>query len=615
AGLLRDRDLSLRSHWAADLAAAAEHLGQHSADLIAVMGPVNAELLAKAGEHDALLVVFDDANTHQSASWIESGAEAIFPSTHLAALVPVALRGLKRRGLLRRARRQISLGNASHADMLATLDLHRIGYALMDGDRCIRVNEGWASWRGCDADTLTGQPLAALLPSDTAERVRAAMAGDHGDVDGIAFQPFMHQGQPCSLLTVQNPATSARMHARAGGLEAVMASLQAQIGSSAHQTLVAFEIKHAEQLRHSLSLLDFATLMTAFQARLAALLDTPPEPLNDHCFLLSLAVDSDTALARCQDALAPLMNEALVDELPRLSCGAGLVAIAPGDDDPMTLLQRTYALAAETDVGEAKLYRPSISEIALKDPLGALASALSNNQCELLYQPAVALNAYVGETYEVLTQMRDDAGNPIPARLFVRDAGRRDVGRMLDQYVLEQSIEALLQHLPMHPDTQLIVNLTLASLQSSDLVHSIQGAAMRLPDKGRLILQFRETDLAVDLQTSGLHINSLKSLGFGISCGQFGNLPEPHRMLDDLPFDWVKIDPSFIHGLKRDTQKQTELRALVEAIHASGGRAIAPMVEEAAILSSLYKAGVDLVQGHLMQPPTPVMNFAFEEEI
>ncbi|QGG79354.1 EAL domain-containing protein [Litorivicinus lipolyticus] len=611
AGLLRDRDLSLRSRWVASAGDGADALNEHSADLIAVLGPPDSALMAAAREHNAITVIFADANTHQCASWIEAGAEAVFQANHLAALVPIAIRGLKRRGLMREARRHISLGNASNSEMLATLSRHRVAYAIVSEDQCLDANDHWAQWRGTPAHSLIGRAPGEVAPTAV---LTPALTQATGELDGVNYQPLFHQGQACSLLTYSDlPDT--RVSVRASGLDAVTASLQTQIGSSAPQTLAAFEVKQAEQLRHSLSLVDFASLMTAVQARLATLLDAPPEPLNDHCFLVSLSLDAADTLERCKSALAPLMKDSLIEDLPRVSVGAGVVPIGADDDDPLALLQRTYGLAVETAVGDAVLYRPSISEIALKDPLGALAAALSNNQCELLFQPAVALNAYVGETYEVLTQMRDDQGNPVPARLFIRDAGRRDVGRMLDQYVLDQSIEALLGHLPMHPDTQLIVNLTLASLQAGDLVHSIQAAAGSMPDKSKLILQFRETDIAVDLQTSALHLQSLKSLGFGLSCGQFGNLPDPGRLLADLPFDWVKIDPSFIEGLKRDAQKQIELRELVEMIHRADARAVAPMVEEAAILSLLYKAGVDLVQGHLMQPPQSTMNFAFEEEI
>lgn len=104
AGLLRDHELSLRTQWFSDCPSATAHLATQIPDLIALLGQPSTELLQHCHQHHILLVVFNNSNTHQTASWLEGGAEAVLPATHLAALVPLALRGLKRKQVLDKAR-------------------------------------------------------------------------------------------------------------------------------------------------------------------------------------------------------------------------------------------------------------------------------------------------------------------------------------------------------------------------------------------------------------------------------------------------------------------------------------------------------------------------------
>lgn len=442
---------------------------------------------------------------------------------------------------------------------------------------------------------------------------------DLPDGTSLCVEAGHHQGQACWVLTQSAPIASKSSltppSTGSFGVQTCIQQVQEKIALGHQLSLVVVDLKKANLLRSELSLLEYTHLMAALQAKLAVLLDAPPEPITDNSFLIPLQMEGQAAASLSERALATIATTVLVPELPHVMTGAGVIEVADDDDDPTGLLQKVYDLAGEATEGEVKLHRVTTAEMALKDPVRALQTALHNQQCELLFQPAIALNACDDEMYEVLTQMRDEQGHAVPARLFIRDAARRELGQMLDQYVIDHAMRALLQHLPLNPRTKVVINLTLSSLQSGDLVHQIQGLTLSQRDKSRVVFQFRETDIVLDQQTSQMHISSLSSLGFGVACAQFGNLPNPHRLLDAIRFDWIKLDASFIEGIKSDAAKQQALNAMVAGIHAKGPKVIAPMVEQPAILSNLYKSGVDLIQGHLMSPPRPQMDYQFEEEI
>jgi EAL domain-containing protein (putative c-di-GMP-specific phosphodiesterase class I) len=79
--------------------------------------------------------------------------------------------------------------------------------------------------------------------------------------------------------------------------------------------------------------------------------------------------------------------------------------------------------------------------------------------------------------------------------------------------------------------------------------------------------------------------------------------------LKQMPFDYLKIDGSYVTDLLRDPID----RALVEAVnqigHSMGMRTIAEFVEDAATLRALADIGVDYAQGYVIGRPEPLSLF------
>ena len=697
-GLLRDRDVSLRSDWANSTNAALDKLSSETYHLLVCNIPPTEALLSMASKQRCTAIIYCDATTHQTATWLEAGAECVLPKAQIATLAPLVIRTLQRARQLHEARMASTIKNELEQRiglLQHRLDtgvmyfeqgrvLHVSGYFgdLLNGSGEHHVGDNiktlfpddllsalggfdsdWIEWRGhelrVESSTLLGRPCQLLLRRAAGQQLEVIREVEVikevpvevqviKEVEVIKEVPVPQNSSTVEVIKqIEKPVEVIKevvkevpvevvkevirevpvevikevireVPAPTGndgfGLERILKSLRAYFEKGEVQTLAVVELQKAALVRHSMTLVSFAELMGTFQARLGDAVDVAPEPLTDHSFILA-SLESPATLSKKLEAFFDELAKPLVPDAPRLTACAGLIASNELDLDAEGLLQHCYDLVGEADSGRALVFTPSTAEMALKDPLTALQSALDKNQCELLYQPLVALSAVDGEHYEVLTQLLDDNGKVLPARTFIRDAGRHEVGQLLDRFVVSQAIEQLLGHLPRNPDTKLIVNLTLASLQSTDLVHWLQSAALSIASKGNLIFQFRETDLAVDVQTSALHLKSLKSLGFGVAIGQFGNLSNPLKLLNDLQADWVKVDPSFIEGLKDNADKQTELKRLSDGIKGAGARVICPMVENPAILSLLYRVGSDLVQGHYLQPPAQAMDYEFTMEI
>ena len=93
-GLLRDKDLSLRSTWLADVHQAVEHIALTKPELVICTQPPETDLIRACAEAQAILLLFVDCSAHQAASWLGLGAYSVMPKAQIAALIPLTLRAL-----------------------------------------------------------------------------------------------------------------------------------------------------------------------------------------------------------------------------------------------------------------------------------------------------------------------------------------------------------------------------------------------------------------------------------------------------------------------------------------------------------------------------------------
>jgi EAL domain-containing protein (putative c-di-GMP-specific phosphodiesterase class I) len=85
---------------------------------------------------------------------------------------------------------------------------------------------------------------------------------------------------------------------------------------------------------------------------------------------------------------------------------------------------------------------------------------------------------------------------------------------------------------------------------------------------------------------------------FGVAFGSFLTLKQ-------LPFDYVKIDGSFIRHVTENDMDPVFVEAIARAAKRLGKRTIAEQVSSAAAISLLRDLGVDMAQAYLLGRPAP----------
>jgi EAL domain-containing protein (putative c-di-GMP-specific phosphodiesterase class I) len=104
-------------------------------------------------------------------------------------------------------------------------------------------------------------------------------------------------------------------------------------------------------------------------------------------------------------------------------------------------------------------------------------------------------------------------------------------------------------------------------------------------------------------------LRNLKRMGVQLAIDDFGLGYSSLSYLKRFPVDFLKIDRSFIAGLRQapnGVSKDTEIvKAMIELTHALGLKVIAEGVENAEQLTRLRQMKCDLAQGNYFSEPLP----------
>ena len=154
------------------------------------------------------------------------------------------------------------------------------------------------------------------------------------------------------------------------------------------------------------------------------------------------------------------------------------------------------------------------------------------------------------------------------------------------------------------PDAVLSINLSARLLHDEDFVRRL----LKRIDEGRLvpeklILEITEDTLETDLRAAARVLYELKKRGVRIALDDFGTGQASLSHLRRFPFDYIKIDRSFIGGIGDDPNDEKLIQAIIRLAHALDMAIVAEGVETEAQRAFLQLEGCDYIQGYLVGRP------------
>lgn len=123
---------------------------------------------------------------------------------------------------------------------------------------------------------------------------------------------------------------------------------------------------------------------------------------------------------------------------------------------------------------------------------------------------------------------------------------------------------------------------------------------------GRLEIEITESAIISD-KVRALHVlRRIRSFGVSIAIDDFGVGYSSLETLRTFPFDKIKLDRSFTHGLENDAQSKAIVRAVLALGKCLEIPVLAEGVETKEQLSTLRAEGCDEAQGYYLGRPGPL---------
>ena len=250
-----------------------------------------------------------------------------------------------------------------------------------------------------------------------------------------------------------------------------------------------------------------------------------------------------------------------------------------------------------------------------EDMMLMLQQSLDNNRFRILFQPIIGLRGEVEEHYEASIRMLDDNNEEIAPNKFLPFASSSELALKLDRWVILQNIKSLSAHRSKGHNSRLFINITQFTITSKNFVDwlGIALRAARLP-AASLILQMNEEQAVQYLMQAKTFSEGIRKLGCGIAITRFGCALNPFNTLKHVEADYIKFDGSFTEEIQKNDAAKKSLKEMVAQLQKMNKLTIVPFVENASVLSTLWQAGVNYIQGYYLQGPSEAMNYDFSED-
>jgi EAL domain-containing protein (putative c-di-GMP-specific phosphodiesterase class I) len=236
--------------------------------------------------------------------------------------------------------------------------------------------------------------------------------------------------------------------------------------------------------------------------------------------------------------------------------------------------------------------------------LARLRRALAEELFAVHYQPIVSLADGCPAHYEALVRLADEpAGRLVAPGRFLPAAERYGLVRDIDRLVLAR-VAALLGSCAEGP--RVAINLSALSVTDPAMLAHVERCLRDSgADPARLVIEITETAAISDMEGARSFCQGVAALGCAVALDDFGAGYGSFHYLTQLPFDYLKIDGSFVRALTASRKDQLVVQAFVSLAQGMGVRTIAEYVTDRPTLTLLRRYGVDYAQGYELGRPHP----------
>jgi diguanylate cyclase (GGDEF)-like protein/PAS domain S-box-containing protein len=230
---------------------------------------------------------------------------------------------------------------------------------------------------------------------------------------------------------------------------------------------------------------------------------------------------------------------------------------------------------------------------------GELRSAIANGHLELHYQPQVNLRSGMVDSVEALVRWFHPTQGAISPAEFIAIAESTDLIRPLTDWTLSSALGQVRAWRDRGVHVRIAVNLSARLLQDTHFPAHLRALLEKSGvSAASLELEITESAMMLDPARALRVIQEIDRLGVLISIDDFGTGYSSLGYLRDLPVHALKIDRSFVAGMRNNTDDRIIVESTAQMAHAMRLELFAEGVETEWDAQFLSAAGFDYAQGY-----------------
>jgi len=300
------------------------------------------------------------------------------------------------------------------------------------------------------------------------------------------------------------------------------------------------------------------------------------------------------------------------DEETRLTVTAS-VGIAAGQRSSAEELLRDADIAMYSAKWDGK-NRYAVFESGMQDTVQNrmeldmdLREALDRGEFFLAYQPTFTLSDMTPTGVEALIRWKHPTRGIVQPDAFIPLLEETGLITEVGRWVLREACRQGAVWRDAGYQIAMAVNVSGRQLDTDELLIDIEEA---LGDSGlaatALTIEITETTLMRNIEQTARRLTEIKQLGVRIAIDDFGTGYSSLAHLQQFPVDALKIDRSFIAGLRSNKEGETLIHTLVQLGKALSIETFAEGIEQQEELSVLKDEDCDNGQGFLFARPLDV---------
>ncbi len=293
------------------------------------------------------------------------------------------------------------------------------------------------------------------------------------------------------------------------------------------------------------------------------------------------------------------------------------IGVAHQTDDvrtPLELIQRAdMAMHQAKKLGYNYVleYEPNMAKRLLSTSAmrSNLQEAIDSNALELHYQPIVRSNDQQAVQVEALLRWPQSDGSFVMPDAFIPVAEMTGQIIPLSEWVFKRACEDAVKLQQREPKLRMSVNISALHFNRANFVDFVLNTLAETGCRGTWIeLELTESILLEGSQYAIERLETLRKHGLSIALDDFGTGFSSLSYLKRLPLDVVKIDRSFIAGIRHHKGDRVLIESVIKIAQSLNFAVLAEGIETPQQAEFVTELGCNYMQGYYFGRPVPLEN-------